>query len=449
MSKIGLVIGREYGSRVKKKSFIIMTILGPLLFAGFMAAAIWVSMADNTNHQVIIVDEQGIITYVDSVSGKLLPSYPQFFEGDENLSYHFKQDLLADSTFNTSDFTLMVDVDKVFKTKAAQLYYKDLPSAMVTTRIERHLEEAIERAKVRESKALDYQTYKELKVNIALTKTDINASPEDSDHDPQALAGIGIVFGIIIFFFVFLYGAMVMRGVIEEKSSRIVEVIVSSIKPFQLMMGKIIGIGLVGLTQFLIWIGFSFFIFMIAGLIFESGSMETVAAIDGMSQGGELPVDFNTFLSQHDELSLILDINWPLMLSMFVVYFIGGYLLYGSLFASIGAAADNETDTQQFMIPVMLPLFFSYMVAIMSINNPEGVAAKIFSFVPFSSPIVMMTRIPLHSTPIWHMALSLLFLFAACFFFVWLAGRIYKTGILMYGKKISYKEIWKWIKFSS
>jgi ABC-2 type transport system permease protein len=314
-------------------------------------------------------------------------------------------------------------------------------------RITGALENGIERVKVRENDQIDYRTYKRLKTSISLAKFDINHKEDASMDQEKGL--VGMMLAIIIFFFIFLYGSQVMRGVIEEKSNRIVEVIVSSIKPFQLMMGKIIGIGLVGLTQFLIWIVLSILIFSVAGMIFESGGFDSVAAVNGLRSGGQTPIDFETFLQQQEGFSLLVSINWPLILFMFFIYFIGGYLLYGSLFASVGAAVDSETDTQQFLMPVMLPLFFSYFVAIMSVNNPEGFAAKVFSFIPLSSPIIMMIRTPMNSTTIWELLLSVALLFATAVFFVWLAGRIYRTGILMYGKKPSYREIWKWIKFNS
>lgn len=448
MSKIGLVIGREYSSRVRKKSFIIMTILGPLLFAGIIAAAIWVSVADNTEHEVLVVDYAGMLSYVHPETGRIEPSYPEIFQGDENLFFHFTDKLPSDSAFINSPYTLMLEFDdSILAAKKAHLYYKDLPSAQVSMRITGALENGIERVKVRENDQIDYSTYKRLKTSLTLAKFDIN-NKEDASMD-QEKGIVGMMLAIIIFFFIFLYGSQVMRGVIEEKSNRIVEVIVSSIKPFQLMMGKIIGIGLVGLTQFLIWILFSILIFTAAGMIFESGGFDSVAAVDGLRSGGQTPIDFETFLQQQDGFSLLVSINWPLILFMFFIYFVGGYLLYGSLFASVGAAVDSETDTQQFLMPVMLPLFFSYFVAIMSVSNPEGFAAKLFSFIPLSSPIIMMIRTPLNSTTVWELLISVAILFATAVFFVWLAGRIYRTGILMYGKKPSYREIWKWIKFNS
>lgn len=448
MSKIGLVIGREYSSRVRKKSFIIMTILGPLLFAGIIAAAIWVSVADNVEHEVLVVDYAGMLSYINPETGKIEPSYPEIFQGDEHLFFHFTDQLPSDSTFINSPYTLMLEFDdSILAAKKAHLYYKDLPSAQVSMRITGALENGIERVKVRENDQIDYSTYKRLKTSLTLAKFDIN-NKEDASMD-QEKGVVGMMLAVVIFFFIFLYGSQVMRGVIEEKSNRIVEVIVSSIKPFQLMMGKIIGIGLVGLTQFLIWILFSILIFTAAGMIFESGGFDSVAAVDGLRSGGQTPIDFETFLQQQDGFSLLVSINWPLILFMFFIYFIGGYLLYGSLFASVGAAVDSETDTQQFLMPVMLPLFFSYFVAIMSVSNPEGFAAKLFSFIPLSSPIIMMIRTPLNSTTVWELLISVMILFGTAVFFVWLAGRIYRTGILMYGKKPSYREIWKWIKFNS
>ena len=341
MSKIGLVIGREYSSRVRKKSFIIMTILGPLLFAGIIAAAIWVSVADNSEHEVLVVDYAGMLSYVNPESGRIEPSYPEIFKGDENLFFHFTDKLPSDSAFINSPYTLMLEFDdSILAAKKAHLYYKDLPSAQVSMRITGALENGIERVKVRENDQIDYSTYKRLKTSLSLAKFDIN-NKEDASMD-QEKGIVGMMLAVIIFFFIFLYGSQVMRGVIEEKSNRIVEVIVSSIKPFQLMMGKIIGIGLVGLTQFLIWILFSILIFTAAGMIFESGGFDSVAAVDGLRSGGQTPIDFETFLQQQDGFSLLVSINWPLILFMFFIYFIGGYLLYGSLFASIGAAVDSE-----------------------------------------------------------------------------------------------------------
>lgn len=449
MSKIGLVIGREYSSRVRKKSFIIMTLLGPLLFAGLMVAAVWVTQADSTQHKVLIVDESGLISYKPENIGQYVPTYPDLFQGNENLTYRFTDHLPEDSAFLASPYSLMVYFDDgILENRSGYLYYKNVPSVHISQKVTSDLENAIERVKVKQEDGLSYEAYKRLKVNISLVKRDIQNKETDSYE--QEKATVGMIFSVIIFFFIFLHGAQVMRSVIEEKTSRIVEVIVSSVRPFDLMMGKIIGVGLVGLTQFVIWIVFSLIIFSITGAIFEAGGFGQAAMVNGnLPQMAAAPIDFNTYLAQQEGFNVLLTINWPVMLSMFVLFFIGGYLLYGSMFAAIGAAVDSETDTQQFMIPVMLPLMFSYFVAIMSVSNPDGFASHVFSFIPFSASTVMMIRLPLNSTPLWEVFLSLAILFTTGIAFVWIAGKIYRTGILMYGKRPSYREMWKWLFYKS
>ncbi|WP_306640262.1 ABC transporter permease [Sanyastnella coralliicola] len=447
MSKVGLIIKREYLSRVRKRSFIIMTILGPLLFAGLMAVAIFAVVADSVDHKVLVVDPEGLITRYEDGIGQYLPTCPDCFPERDDYIYRFTDKALADSTFMASDYTLMVSLlPDQYQHKKAELYYKKVPSSIATNVIEGDLEAALERAKVAES-SLDYATYKALKVNIQLQKFSIDKGEEYDDSK----AGIGMFFAVIIFFFIFLFGAYVMRGVIEEKTNRIVEVIVSSVKPFQLMMGKIIGVGFVAITQVVIWVAFSLIIFTIAGALFESGAFTDTDAMAQVmeQQGGAANMDFETYLSQTDGLSTIIDMNWGYLILMFIVFFVGGYVLYSSLFAAIGAVVDNETDTQQLMMPVMLPLFFAYFIAIMSVNNPEGVAAQVFSIIPFTSPTVMMVRVAVGNVPVWELLLSVVLLIATCFFMVWLAAKIYRTGILMYGKRPTYRELWKWLFYKT
>ncbi len=311
--------------------------------------------------------------------------------------------------------------------------------------MEGRIEQAVERARVMNEATLDYETYKRLKVDLNLNKINI----EKGETYEQERAAIGLGFAVVIFFFIFLFGAYVMRGVMEEKSNRIVEVIVSSVKPFQLMMGKIIGIGLVALTQILIWVVFSFFIFTIAGVLFEAGSLNSMMETAELANQQAANADFESYLAQQEGVKLLLEINWPLMLSMFVVYFVGGYLIYAGLFAAIGSAVDDENDLQQFMTPVMLPLMFSYFVSIMSVNNPDGFAAQLFSYIPFTSPTVMMVRVAIGGVSVWELLASIVILGVTCFGLIWFAGKIYRTGILMYGKRPTYKELWKWLKYKS
>jgi ABC-2 type transport system permease protein len=255
--------------------------------------------------------------------------------------------------------------------------------------------------------------------------------------------------------FIFFFGAQLMRGVIEEKVNRIVEVIVSSVKPFQLMMGKIIGIAMVGLTQFLIWVVTTFILVSLATtLLFPELNMtptEQVISQDIMSSDPVQSATQENASEEMDEimgfLSSLKDINFPLTLGSFVFFFLGGYLLYGALFAAIGAAVDNETDTQQFMLPLTVPLILALLVLINAINNPDSSISFWFSIIPFTSPIVMMGRLPF-GVPDWEVGLSMALLVITFIGMTWLAAKIYRTGILMYGKKTSYKEIAKWIRHS-
>jgi ABC-2 type transport system permease protein len=264
---------------------------------------------------------------------------------------------------------------------------------------------------------------------------------EEGDYADQKFA-VAMIAGFLIYMFILLYGIQVLRGVMEEKSNRIVEVIISSVKPFQLMMGKIIGVALVGLTQFIIWVIFSGIVITFVSLIFAPTLMEQVnaGAIQSQAEVGGMEVD--------SMLNLFNTTDFTVMITMFIFYFIGGYLLYSSLFAAVGSAIDSESDSQQFMLPVTLPLVFSIAIAQFVLKNPDGTLALIFSFIPLTSPIVMMVRIPF-GVAYWELAVSAILLVAGFIFTTWLAAKIYRTGILMYGKKITYKEIWKWLMYKN
>jgi ABC-2 type transport system permease protein len=245
----------------------------------------------------------------------------------------------------------------------------------------------------------------------------------------------------------------VMRGVMEEKMSRIVEVIVSSVKPFQLMMGKIIGVALVGLTQFLLWVILSTVVISFVSSTFMSGKsdeekMEQMAKVKGMQNMQQMPPQAQEVMKSKGEklTELLGTINFPVIIGSFIFFFLGGYLLYSALFAAIGSAVDSETDTQQFMLPVTMPLVLAYIVSASVMENPNGSVAFWFSMIPFTSPIVMMLRIPF-GVPYWQIGLSMFLLILGFIFTTWLAAKIYRTGILMYGKKVSYGELWKWLRY--
>jgi ABC-2 type transport system permease protein len=263
--------------------------------------------------------------------------------------------------------------------------------------------------------------------------------------------GVGYIAGFLIYIFIFFFGAQVMRGVIEEKTSRVIEVIITSVKPFQLMMGKIVGIALVGLTQFLAWIVLTIIIYQFSMMSF--GNPQEMINTDQVTMA---PGMMATELQDTQQISASpaivdainsIDLSFYFyLLGTFIIYFIFGYLLYAALFAAIGSAVDSETDTQQFMLPVTLPLVLSIIILVQAITNPEGQLVFWFSMIPFTSPVVMMARIPFNP-PVAEIILSMGILVLTFLAMTWLAGKIYRTGILMYGKKVNYRELIKWLRY--
>ena len=330
------------------------------------------------------------------------------------------------------------------------------PSLSVRMHISNTLKSDIETMKLIK-KEIDPEVLKSIKtdVDVNITKLNDDGTREHKSADLQMI--LGIVGGMIIYFFIFMYGAQVMRGVIEEKTSRIVEVIVSSVRPFQLMMGKIIGIALVGLTQFALWVILTF-VFVTAAQSFFASKNSLQQSIQAQSIMTESPAgtpkqsDAISEMTEYSEADAIFDsiktIDFGVMIGSFVFFFLMGYLLYAAMFAAIGSAVDSEADTQQFMMPVTIPLILSIVLIGNVTGNPEGPIAFWFSIIPFTSPVVMMMRIPF-GVP-WHeVVLSVVLLIGTFIVMTWLAGKIYRTGILMYGKKVSYRELLKWIKYKN
>jgi ABC-2 type transport system permease protein len=329
------------------------------------------------------------------------------------------------------------------------MYFDNFPSENIQGKLKNDLQESLERFRVVDSLKIDYEKYKRAKLDVSFAEININKLGEE-DHT-QERAVIGFVFAILIYMFIFMYGVQVMRGVLEEKTNRIVEVMVSSVKPFQLMMGKVVGIGLVGLTQFLIWVILSAVLATFGLNYFESHLVNGAAVLEngavvgnGMNQAA-----MAQSLMNNEAINWIFLINWPLMVGMFIFFFIGGFLLYASLFAAIGAAVDSDSDTQQFMLPVTLPLIFSYIVSAMLITNPESPIGNFFSIFPLTSPITIMVKTAIGNISVWHLISAMAALVVAFLFFIWLGGKIYRVGILSYGKKVSYKDLWKWIRQSN
>lgn len=433
MNKISLIISREYLTRVKKKSFIIMTIVGPILMAAMMILpAFLANWSQATEKRVAVLDETGW--------------FFEKFKNEDNISFYYVFDAFEqekDSALNRGDLLLYIPRPELNIPVNAELFSNKQPGLNVTSYIKSVMKQIVENKKLMAS-GIDPEIIKSSKVDINLVTIKVDEGGIEKKSNTEVEVGLSIFAGLMLYFFIFMFGAQVLKGVIEEKSNRIVELIISSVKPFQLMMGKIIGIALVGLTQFLLWIILTLVIVGIAQLAFMGSDPASLDMMKGqqdmmaqMSQNG----DMNPMAMVND---LLGSINLPVMIFSFIIYFLGGYLLYSSLFAAIGGAVDNDADTQQFMLPVSIPLIFAVAMSGVIINQPDSALSFWMSMIPFTSPITMMMRIPF-GVQTWELALSMGLLIVGFVFSTWIAGKIYRTGILMYGKKITYLTIWKWL----
>ncbi len=446
MNKIKLIIRREYLTRVRKKSFIIMTVLGPVLMAALFIVPVWLAMNDEDEADILVIDDSFLFT--DRMTDT------------ETIHFHFPKDGLDSAKARvvaSEDFDAVLHIHKRIMTtpSGVQLIYDRQPGINVIRYIENILENDIEKWKLAKS-GIKQSTIEAAKTHINLVTKKIDEIGEESRSNTELSMVVGLFSGILIYMFIFLYGVQVMRGVIEEKTSRIIEVIISSVKPFQLMMGKIIGIALVGLTQFLLWIILSTMLISVGKTFVEQkfAKDDPGVNLEEVMSGSQMlaPEMENADAVEMNQEAIdeifesINQIDFTVILGSFLFYFLGGYLIYSALFAAVGSAVDNEADTQQFMLPITIPIIFSFIMAQVVINNPESPMSFWLSVIPFTSPIIMMVRIPF-GVPYWELGLSMVLLVLGFIGTTWLAGRIYRTGILMYGKKITYRELWKWLRY--
>ena len=434
MSIISLIIKREFIAKVRNRSFIVMTFLSPMLFVGIAVFVGYLSSMKADVKVIAIHDETGIFIN-------------EFKSSDEykylNLS-NTAVSIIKDSLINES-YEGLIYIPKVNQASAledkVQYISNDSPSISFIENVEATIAKKITNENFQQAKLDTLAIQKaEATVNIDLKKATGEESVKGLNEIKIAIGG---AFGYLIMMFIVIYGNMVMRSVIEEKTNRIVEIIISSVKPFQLMMGKIIGTSLAGILQFLIWtlIGLSL---MFAASLFFGVNIGPTSRIPPEIMDSAQQEFAGTAQMYIKELW-----NLPIatILISFVVYFIGGYFLYSSFYASIGAAVDNETDSQQFLLPIIMPLILGVYIGFFTVmNDPNGTIATVFSMIPLTSPIVMLMRIPF-GVPWWQIAISVTILFGTFFFVVWFAAKIYRVGILMYGKKPTWKELYKWLKY--
>lgn len=438
MSIVSLIIKREFISKVRNKSFIVMTFLSPILFVAITGFIGYLSSMKADTKRIAIHDEMGLFA---SSFAKQNSKTAEFKYIDLTTT---SVEALKDSIANESLQGILV-IPKVNSVKDLEekvaFISNNSPSISFIENTQRTIAKEITKHNF-EDAHLDTLAIQnaQSKVNIRLSKVSGETSLKGLN---EIKIGIGGAFGYLIMMFIVIYGNMVMRSVIEEKTNRIIEIIISSVKPFQLMMGKIIGTSLAGLLQFLIW--------AIIGL----GLMFAASAFFGVNVSPTAKVSPEILASAQHEFAgtaqMYLSELWNLPIASilvgFVVYFIGGYFLYSSFYAAIGAAVDNQTDSQQFLLPIIMPLILSVYIGFFTvINDPHGTVATIFSMIPLTSPIVMLMRIPF-GVPLWQIVISVTLLFLTFLAVVWFAAKIYRVGILMYGKKPSWKELYKWLKY--
>ncbi|WP_025003768.1 ABC transporter permease [Porphyromonas macacae] len=441
MSKIGIVMEREYMVRVRKKTFILTTILAPIFLVLLMFLPIFLASFGSDKQNVVVIDKTGEYLsllnkgqedYTFNAATKTLDEYKKDGLG-ENVSavLEIRQDLLEDP-------------------QAISLFsFKQLPSGL-----ESYINSTL--SKYLSDKKIESFNMPGLKEMILDSKIDINVasykwseSGAENKTSGQFASIISGALTILSYMFILMYGGMVMQGVLEEKKSRIMEVMVSSVKPFDLMMGKIFGIGLVGITQIFIWIVLIWILtmgaqFFLLGNLYDAETIRQLQSSQITGYAGNFSAD--DFSNMQDIMSMLGSINFVEIAVLFIIFFIGGFLLYSAIFAAIGSAVSSDEDTNQLMLPVTLLILFSYMAGFASLKNPEGSLAFWCSMIPFTSPIVMMVRLP-YDVPLWQEILSIALLFGTFIGVTWFAAKIYRVGVLMYGKKPNLKEMWRWINY--
>jgi len=433
MKKIAIIIKREYLYRVSKKSFIILTLFAPLIFSALVFVPLWLASIKSSDiYNVAIVDRTG--------------KYASLFKDTD--MFHFQNATQIESLDSQKERRsgifafLEITDDLLDNPEAVALYSEKQIPADLTREVNQTLSRYLEN-----EKRLSFNI-PNLDEIIKNSRVQINVPTIKWGKDGTASASsagiamtIGLVFTFIIYMFILMYGAMVMQGVMEEKTNRIFEVMVSSVRPFDLMMGKITGIGLVGITQLLIWCILTMLLVSTGGIFFGAGAVQQASAMQTGLQAGMTEMHAAKSL-----FSMLDSFNFVEIGIYFVLFFIGGYIMYASFFAAVGSAIDNPEDSQQFVTPMMLFMVFALYAGIYSGQNPDGPLAFWCSFIPFTSPMVMMVRIP-YEIPFWQILISLVLLFASAVFFVWVSAKIYRVGILMYGKKPNIKEIIRWFKY--
>ena len=436
MNKIGLIIKREYLTRVRKRSFIIMTFLGPILMAAIYIIPIMLALNSSTDHlRVAVVDESRWFesSFTSNENHTFVPMPGQPIDS--------VKEMVKSGVF---DMALYVSPTQLNIPSNAVVYSIRQVPMEVETYISSVMEKEIKNQKLM-AKGVDPEIVSAAKADVNLSIMRMDEKGNEKETFTEVQFALGVILAALVYFFIVFFGGQVMQGVSEEKNNRIIEVIISSVKPFQLMMGKIIGVSLVALTQFVLWIVLTLVLYL--GFSAYLGLSNPEMLSQGTVMAQEITSnDIMSSESVQNILQIVHSIDFGIIIPTFLIFFILGYLLYATLFAAIGSIVDNNTDSQQFTLPVTVPLMVAFFSLFYIPNNPDGSLSVWFSMIPFTSPLSMMVRIPF-GVPIWQIVVSVLLLAGTFVLMTWIAAKIYRTGILMYGKKLSYKEIFKWLKY--
>ncbi len=436
---IKTVIAREYKTRVKKKSFLVTTFLVPILFVGMIVAVYYIMGNTKERKQdVAVVDQSGIVMPHLTDTDRL--SFTDYsFESPESVKGRLAE-------LGKDVLVVVSPLDTVSKTVSVQAYSKDPLGVEFTSGLASKVNDAVEEYRIRQY-GIDNlrQIMEDVRSDVSVTEYTLGESGEEKISESGIYMMVSMILGIIIWMFITMFGGQVMSSVIEEKNSRVVEVLISSVKATDLMFGKIIGVALVALTQFLLWIILSVVLVTAASQFMGQDMMQSLQNAPEMMTGPEAAMVQGTPGELQTILGTLSNIPWVKLIVSFLIFFILGYLLYASLFAAVGSAVENEGDAAQLQLPLTIPLMIAYFIILMAFKNPDGGLVVWTSMIPFTSPIVMLARIP-YGVPMWQLVLSIALLFFTFIGCAWVSAKIYKVGILMFGKKSTFSDLWKWLK---
>ncbi|MBO4481590.1 MAG: ABC transporter permease [Bacteroidales bacterium] len=442
MNKTLLIIAREYLTRVRKKSFIILTLLGPLIMAALIIVPVYVATQSERDAKILVVDDNDY--------------YINRFTDTEHLHFSYQSGDIEELKMKcvNSEYDAVLHILSGSQSTKLNLYYGEEPPMSLRENIESQMNKLIFDKTVKDSLHVDPKKFDEIKeysrVSIVTLQLDENGEEKESFADMNRM--IGLICGFLIYMFIFMFASQVLRGVLEEKTNRIVEVLISSVKPFQLLMGKIVGVALVGLTQFVLWVMLTFVIVggvQLAAPDFfgsSSPSIEATAPVNASQMQEMTGVPTVAEPSLFQQLFDFYPFSFMQLIICFLFYFLFGYLMYASLFAAVGSAVDNETDSNQFTLPITIPLLLTIMLIVPIAESPNGSLSWWLSMIPLTSPVAMLIRLP-SGVPLTDLLLSMALLVAFFVFSVWFAAKVYRVGILMYGKKITYRDMFKWLKY--